>query len=295
MRSVWRGSIVFGLVTIPVRLYAAAEERVIPLHQVHDRDAGRVRYQRVCSVCKKEIDYSNVAKGHELSSGDMVVLTDEDFDRVPIATSKTAEVVQFAPANQIDPAYYSKTYYAEPDRGGAKPYTLFREALQRGGVVGIVKITLRRRESLAIVRAREGVLALETLMWPEELRSPDFDFLDEDIEIRRQEIQMATSLVESMIADFDPTQFKDEYRQALQEVIDAKVEGREVSPPERREAEEEKAVDLVSALEQSVEAAKQQRKRAPGKEKPKRRRRTSSSRSSSGKRNTRRERSRKTA
>ncbi|RSN58011.1 MULTISPECIES: non-homologous end joining protein Ku [Actinomadura] len=258
MRSIWKGAISFGLVTIPVKVYSATEQRDVSFHQVHREDGGRIKYKRVCSVDGEEVAYADIAKGYELPGGEMVILTDEDFADLPLSTSRRIDVLQFVEQEEVDPIYFAKSYYLEPDAQGAKPYVLLRDALENSGQVAIVKIALRQRESLATLRVRGGVFVLETMLWPDEVRTPDFPFLEEDIEVRKQELSMATSLIESMEGDFDPSEYKDAYREALQAVIDAKVEGREVARP-AEEAEEEPAADLLSALRASVEAAKKSR------------------------------------
>jgi DNA end-binding protein Ku len=246
-----------------VKLYSATEQRDVSFHQVHRKDGGRIKYKRVCTIDGEEVPYSDIAKGYELPSGETVVLTDEDFADLPLSTSRRIDVLQFVEEAEVDPIYFAKSYYLEPDAQGAKPYVLLRDALENSGQVAIVKVALRQRESLATLRVREGIFVLETMLWPDEVRTPDFPFLDEDIEVRKQELSMATSLIESMEGGFDPTEYKDAYREALQAVIDAKVEGREVTRPE--EAEEEPAADLLSALRASVEAAKKSRGERDGK------------------------------
>jgi DNA end-binding protein Ku len=240
---------------------------------VHREDGGRIKYKRVCTIDGEEVPYSDIAKGYELPTGEMVILTDEDFADLPLSSSRRIDVLQFVEQDEVDPIYFAKSYYLEPDAQGAKPYVLLRDALENSGQVAIVKVALRQRESLATLRVREGVFVLETMLWPDEVRTPDFPFLEEDIEIRKQELSMATSLIESMEGEFDPTEYKDAYREALQAVIDAKVEGREVTRPE--EAEEEPAADLLSALRASVEAAKKSRGERDG--------RAASSKGASGK------------
>ncbi|MFC4050548.1 Ku protein [Actinomadura syzygii] len=264
MRSIWKGSISFGLVTIPVKLYSATEQRDVSFHQVHREDGARIKYKRVCTADGEEVSYSEIAKGYELPSGEMVVLTDEDFAELPLSSSRRIDVLQFVEREEVDPIYFAKSYYLEPDAQGAKPYVLLRDALESSGQVAIVKIALRQRESLATLRVRGGVFVLETMLWPDEVREADFPFLDEDIEVRKQELTMATSLIESMEGEFDPTEYKDAYREALQAVIDAKVEGREVARP-AEEAAEAPAADLLSALRASVEAAKKSRGEKDGK------------------------------
>ncbi|WP_062356054.1 non-homologous end joining protein Ku [Herbidospora yilanensis] len=261
MRSIWKGAISFGLVTIPVKLYSATEQKDVSFHQVHREDGGRIRYKRVCTVDGEEVAYADIAKGYELPTGDMVVLTDDDFADLPLSSSRRIDVLQFTPVEQIDPIYFAKSYYLEPDAQGAKPYVLLRDALERSGQVAIVKVALRQRESLATLRVRDGIFVLETMLWPDEVRTADFPFLDEDIDLRPQELKMAESLIETMVADFDPGEYKDAYREALQEVIDAKVAGREVVPVEAP-AEAGPAVDLMAALRASVDAAKREREGA---------------------------------
>ena len=268
MRSIWKGAISFGLVTIPVKLYSATERRDVAFHQVHREDGGRIRFKRVCTQCGEEVPYSDIAKGYELPSGEVVVLTDEDFAELPLSTSRRIDVLLFTPRAQVDPIYFDKSYYLEPEAPGTKRYVLFRDALERSGKVAIVMVALRQRESLATLRVRDGVFVLETMLWPDEVRSPDFPFLKEDVEIRSQELQMASSLIDTMTGDFDPSEYKDAYREALQSVIEAKIQGKEVVAQEPQE-EAPVAADLLSALRASVEAAKKDggaRKRGGAKE-----------------------------
>ncbi|MCM3923867.1 Ku protein [Frankia sp. AiPs1] len=255
MRSIWKGVISFGLVSIPVRLYSATQERDVAFHQVRRSDGSRVRYRRVAEADGDEVNYADIAKGYELPDGQTVVLTDEDFANLPLSTSRAIDVLEFVPLEQVDPIYFAKSYYIEPDRTGAKPYVLLRDALAESGRVALVKIALRQREQLATLRVRDGVFVLETMIWPDEVREPDFPFLDEDVEVRPQELAMAASLIDTLAADFDPTRFTDEYREALQSVIDAKIAGREViSPP--ASPQQEPVGDLMAALRASIAAAR---------------------------------------
>ncbi len=255
MRSIWNGAISLGLVTIPVRLYPATEQRGVAFHQVHPEDGGRIRYRRVCSACGEEIPYADTAKGYELASGEVVVLTDEDLADVPLPTSRSIEVVHFVPVEQLDPVQLAKSYYLAPEPSGARAYVLLRVALQRSGKVAVVKIALRQRESLAMLRVRDDVLVLDTMLWPDEVRTPDFDFRDHNVEVGSRELEMADSLVDVMTADFEPGRHHDAYREALQAVVEAKVEGRQVVRPQAPEA----SGDLMAALRASVEAARQGR------------------------------------
>jgi DNA end-binding protein Ku len=275
VRAIWKGAVSFGLVSIPVKLYTATEERDISFHQVHREDGGRIRYKRVCQIDGEEIPYSEIAKGFELPSGETVVITDEDLAELPLATSRVVEVLSFVPLEQVDPIYFAKSYYLEPDKTATKPYVLLRDALAQADSVALVKVAIRTRETLATLRVRDGVLVLETMVWPDEVRTPDFGFLDEDVTTRPQELAMAESLIESMSGDFDPEQYHDEYREALQQVIEAKVEGREVVEQPVEEEETGSVVDLMAALRASVDAAKKTRgepaapaKKAPAKKAP---------------------------
>jgi DNA end-binding protein Ku len=263
VRSIWKGAISFGLVTIPVKLYSATEQKDVSFHQVRRSDGSRIKYKRVAAVDGEEVAYGDIAKGYELGNGETVVLTDEDFKDLPLSTSRAIDVLQFVPLEEVDPIYFEKSYYLEPDKAGTKPYVLLRDALEESGKVAVVKVALRNRESLATLRVREGVFVLETMLWPDEVRTPDFAFLEEDVEVRPQELAMAGSLIETLSGDFDPTQYKDTYREALQAVIEAKVEGREVVQPEEQPTSGT-VVDLMAALRASVEAAKKGRPDAGG-------------------------------
>lgn len=267
MRAIWKGAVSFGLVSIGVKLYSATQEKDIRFHQVHRKDGGRIRYKRVCEVDGQEVSYDDIAKGFDLGGGEIVTLTDEDFADLPLATSRAIEVLEFVPADQVDPIMYARSYYLEPDGQATKPYLLLRDALENSDRVAIVKVALRQREQLAMLRVRDDVLVMHTMLWPDEVRATDFEFLDSDVTVRPQELAMAESLIESMTADFDPDEYVDNYRAALQEVIDAKVAGREVVAPEPA-AERPAAVDLMAALKASVERARSGRGAAPEPEKP---------------------------
>lgn len=255
MRSMWKGAISFGLVMIPVKLYAATEQKDIAFRQVHRVDGGRIRFRRVCSVDGEEVPYEDVAKGYELPDGEMVVLSEEDMADLPLASSKSIEVMHFTPAEQLDPILFNRSYYIEPEATGVRAYALLRDALERSDKIAIAQVALRQRESLATLRTKDGVLVLETLLWPDEIRAADFGFLDDDIEVRAQELRMASSLIDSMTVDFDPDEYHDRYREALQELVAAKTEGRDVMQPEVEE-EAGEPTSLADALRASLAAAK---------------------------------------
>jgi DNA end-binding protein Ku len=256
MRAIWKGAVSFGLVSIGVKLYSATEEKDIRFNQVHRTDGGRIKYKRTCSIDGAEVAYDDIAKGYDIGGGEMVILTDEDFAELPLTSSRAIDVLEFVPAEQVDPILYNKAYYLEPDNVGTKPYLLLRDALTDSDRVAIVKVALRQRETLATLRVRDGVLVLNTMLWPDEVRAASFDFLDEDVTVRPQELAMASSLIESMAADFKPEEFSDDYRAALQQVIDAKVSGKEIIAPPEAEEVPSGAIDLMAALRASVDRAK---------------------------------------
>jgi DNA end-binding protein Ku len=262
MRSIWKGSVSFGLVNISVKLYSATEERDVSFHQVRRSDGSRIRYRRVAEADGEEVAYADIAKGYQLPSGETVVLTDDDFADLPLPSTRVVDVLQFVPDEQIDPIFYAKSYYLEPEANAVKPYVLLRDALVDSDTVGLVKVAIRNREQLATLRVRDGVIVLNTMIWPDEVRAADFGFLDQDIELRAPEKNMARSLVESMTGDFEPDQYHDEYREALQAVIDAKIEGREVVETEDQQPTAGNVVDLMAALRASVDAAKKGRQGA---------------------------------
>ncbi|HYB49302.1 MAG TPA: Ku protein, partial [Streptosporangiaceae bacterium] len=237
--------------------------------QVHRKDGTRIQFRRVCMLDGEEVPYAEVAKGYELPTGDMVVLTDEDLADLPLVTAHRIEVLHFAPNAQVEPIYAAKSYYLEPEPLGARAYVLFRDALESSGKVAVAKVALRQREALAALRVREGVITLETLLWPDEVRKPDFGFLDEDIDVRSQELKMAASLIDTMTEDFDPDEYHDTYREALEAVVQAKIEGNEIvrpagviAPPTSQPA------DLTEILRASVAALKSDRGKPDDSAKP---------------------------
>ncbi|HYJ76852.1 MAG TPA: Ku protein [Kineosporiaceae bacterium] len=260
MRAIWKGAVSFGLVNVPVRLFAATQEHDIRFHQVHREDGGRIRMKRTCSIDGEEVPYDQIAKGYESADGRLVILTDEDFAGLPLATGREIEVVEFVPVEQVDPILYGRTYYLEPESRAAKPYVLLREALETTQRLAVVKVAMRQRESLAVLRVRDKVIVLQTLLWPDEVRQASFDILDQDVDLRPQELTMAQSLIESLAADFEPDQFEDEYATALSALVDAKLEGAAPAPAAEVEAgASTEVVDLLTALQRSVERARSSR------------------------------------
>ena len=261
MQAIWKGAISFGMVTIPIKVFSATEEKDISFRQVHVADGGRIRYKRVCSECGEEVPYSDIGKGYEMADGRMVVLEPDDFADLPLSSKKVIDVLEFVPADQVDPLYLGKSYYLAADGGpGAKPYVLLRDALEGPELYALVKVALRSRESLGLLRTHDNVLVLQVMLWPDEVRDSAFAAPDEDVEIRKQEKAMAESYIDTLRGEFDPDQYHDEYRQALEQVVEAKAAGVAL-PAESEEEETEGAevVDLVAALRASVEAAKARR------------------------------------
>ncbi|AHH19210.1 putative DNA repair protein [Nocardia nova SH22a] len=258
MRSIWKGSIAFGLVNVPVKVYTATEDHDIRFHQVHAEDGGRIKYDRVCTVCGKSVAYADIDKAYESPEGDKVILTDEDFAKLPVAEKHEIPVLQFVPSDQIDPMLFDRSYYLEPDSTTPKAYVLLAKTLDQVDRVALVHFTLRQKTRLAALRVRDGVLVLQTLLWPDEVRAAEFESLDDAAPPRAQEVKMAQTLVDSMSEDFDPGQYTDDYQIELKKMLDEAIESgsdrvtrHEEAEPEQQDAE---VVDLVAALQRSLEA-----------------------------------------
>jgi DNA end-binding protein Ku len=258
----WKGAISFGLVSIPIRVFPATEEKTLRFNQLHDKDGGRIKYQRVCSIDGEEVPYDQIVKGYEIEKDHYVMLDDEDFDKVPVESSRAIDIQEFVDISEIDPIYYKKTYYLVPEETGIKAYTLLREAMSDSSKVGIAKVSFRDKEHLAALRFAGDVFVLETMYWPDEIREAEFEELQQPVKLRPQEVQMAQALIESLSGDWNPEEFTDEYREALMQIVEAKASGEEIVVQEP--AEEAKVVDLMEALKASVEAAKKSSKPASG-------------------------------
>jgi DNA end-binding protein Ku len=259
MRAMWSGAVSFGLVSVPVKAYSATTNHDIRFHQVHGADGGRIKYKRTCSLDGEEVEYADIVKGYETEDGELITLSEEDLDALPTASGHEIDVIEFVPADQIDPLLFDKSYYLEPEAKAAKPYALLREALVDTDRMAVVKVALRQRESIALLRVRGKAIVLQTMLWPDEVREPEFDILDTDVELRPQELQMAASLIESLGADFDPSSFHDEYRDAVVAMIERKRATGEARPaPVAEKADDggDSMTDLLTALQRSVEAAR---------------------------------------
>ena len=251
-RAIWKGVISFGMVSIPVKLLTATQSRDIAFRQLHEEDNARVRMLRWCPVEEREIPFDEIVKGYEYAKDRYVVLTDEDFEKLPLASKHTVSLTAFVDASEIDPLQYEKSYYLEPEETGVKPFALLVKSMEKKGLVAIAKIAIRQKEQLCALRVRDGGLVLETLYYPDEIRSPETQ--PADVEVSEQEMEMASALIDMLHEPFDPEKFTDEYREALMSIITAKLEGEEVVVPEEPVAQP--AVDLMAALRASVEAAK---------------------------------------
>lgn len=261
-RAIWKGAISFGLITIPVRLYGATEAQDISFHQVHAADGGRVRYKRVCEKCGQEVPFTEIAKGFESADGRVAILEKSDFDALPLHSAKAVDVVEFVDEESIDPTYFEKTYVLEADGPGGKPYVLLRDALTQTGKSALVKVALRQRESLALIRPRDNVLLMHTMLWPDELRDLSFAEPPTDVTASPAEVKMAEMFIEELQGEFDPTQFTDSYREALDTLVQSKLTGAELPTEEVEEGAGADVVDLVAALKASVAAAKAKREAA---------------------------------
>ncbi len=262
MRSIWKGAISFGLVNVPVKVYSATESHDVALHQVHNKDGGRIRYQRKCEVCGKVVAYEDIDKAYD-DGERTVVLTDEDFKSLPAEFNREIEVLEFVPDDQIDPIRFDRSYFLEPEAKALKPYTLLRKALEDSDRTAIVRFALRQKTRLAALRVRDNVLILQTMLWDDEVRAADFDILDETVRISAKERDMAAQLVDSLAADFDSSAFTDDYQEQLRTLVDAKLEkgdsvdtGATFGEKDDDEGGDAEVVDLMEALRRSVDRKK---------------------------------------
>ncbi|MDO5739204.1 MAG: Ku protein [Ornithinimicrobium sp.] len=259
MKAIWKGAVSFGLVNVPVRLYSATENHDLSFHQVRRSDGSRIRYKRVAQTDGEEVPYKDIAKAYQTEDGKTVILTDEDMASLPNRSSKEIAVESFVPIDQIDPILYDKVYYIEPDAMGAKAYGLLREALKESERVAVVTVSVRTRMTMAVLRVVEDVIVLQTLLWPDEVRdSAQLDHLEEVSEPKKAEVAMARMLIESMSGDFEPKGHVDDFKVAVEELVQSKIEGGQVTeaPDVEEEADSGEVVDLLAALQRSVDRAK---------------------------------------
>lgn len=269
-RSIWNGVISFGMVSIPVKLFTATESKDISFHLLHRECNSRLKQQRWCPVCEREVEWGEVVRGYEYARDQHVIMSDEDFDKLPLASKHTVELSAFVKAEEIDPVFYEKTYYLEPDETGLKPFALLMRALKKKGLTAVAKIAIRNKEQLCALRPRNGTLILETLFYPDEVRVQAESELPE-VKVTERELDMAFALIDLLSEPFAPEKYQDEYRQALMQVIEAKLQGQEIV--EAPAAPVAKITDLVTALKASVEAAKKRKREEEAEEAGPRRRR----------------------
>lgn len=267
MRPLWKGAITFGLISIPVRLYSAVQEKSLKFHLMHEEDGGRIKQERVCSKCGKKLSWDDLVRGYEYSKDHYVTFTDDELEALDVDSIRAIDVVAFVPLEDIDPIYFNKTYYVAPEQAGLKAYRLLADALEAEGQVGVAKVALREKEHLATVRLKDDVFVLETMHWPDEIRAPEFEELTKKVKIQDSEVKMARQLIQQLASEFNPEEFADEYRAKLEELVQAKVEGAEVTIAAEPEAEPTKVVDLMEALKASVEEAKKRKAGSPSKKK----------------------------
>ncbi|WP_026550733.1 Ku protein [Arthrobacter sp. Br18] len=258
MRAIWKGAVAFGLVNVPVKVYSATEDHDIALHQVHDKDGGRIRYQRRCEICGEIVDFKHIDKAYD-DGERTVVLTDDDLSSLPVEKSREIEVVEFVPSSQIDPILFDRSYFLEPDSPSTKAYVLLRKTLEDTDRTAVVQFSLRQKSRLAALRVRGDVLMLQTLLWNDEVRDASFPALEEKVRISAKEKEMSAALVESFSSDFDPGNFTDDYQVQLRTLIDAKIEKGDTLDTEETfggqsgDDDGDNVLDLMEALRRSVE------------------------------------------
>ena len=259
MRSIWKGAISFGLVTIPVGLFSATENKTPKFKQLRESDGSPIRYKRVAEVDGEEVGWNDIVKGFEVEKGRYVVFTDEELEAAASGTgSKLVDVVQFVNDEEIDPILYKSSYYLAPEKTGLKAYKILLTALEEGGLVGLCKVSIRAKEQMATLRNTGGVLVMETMYWPDEVRRAEFETLEGEVEVRADEVAMASMLIENMTRAFEPEEWLDQSRERIEELAQRKIDGEEIIAP--ASPEPTKVIDLLEALKASVEATKAARR-----------------------------------
>ena len=255
--AIWSGAINFGLVTIPVKLYSAIREHELHFNYLHRKDEGRIRYERVCSVCGEKVPWSEIARGYEVQKDDYVILEDEDFAKASPEATQSVEIVEFVQLEEIDPVLFDVPYYLEPDRKGRHAYALLRDALASTGKVGLARVVMRTREHLSALKPRGSALVIEMMHWADEVVPPtDLDFPEEKAKVSQPEMKMATALIDSMTTRFDPGQFKDHYREQLMRLVEARAAGKPAPRGKARPRLPTNVVDLVDVLQKSLASAR---------------------------------------
>ncbi|MGI5908683.1 MAG: Ku protein [Christensenellales bacterium] len=272
MQTVWKGAISFGLLNVPVKMGAATHRENVAFRQLHKACNTPINQKRFCGKCGLEVPYEDIVRGYEYEPGKFVILTDEEIEAVPIRTARYIDIVDFIRLSEVDPVYYDKTYYLWPEKGGEKPYLILRNAMRESGRAAVARVTMRQKEHLCLVRLVGDTLSLETMFFPDEIRSTDelhIGQLEASVEIRQEETDMAAKLVDNLTAPFEPGKYHDRYREELLKLIRAKIEGREIVEAEPVPAPAGNVVDLMERLRQSVKATAKKEKKTAKKPAPK--------------------------
>ena len=257
MRAMWRGSISFGLINVPVKMYASKENRSISFRQIHRECGTPIRYEKVCPTCNRKVEENEIGKGYEFEKGKYVIIEDSDLEKIPDKTTRTIDIIDFVNLREIDPIYYDNSYFLGPEETGQKAYVLLRKAMEEGGKIAIAKVVIRSKQNLACIRPYgEKHIVMETMLYPDEVRNVEDIPLSPKAEPNEAEVKMALQLVNSLSTDFNPQKYTDDYRSALLDIIQAKIEGQEISTPTPRE---DKVVDLMEALKASLAQAEKQK------------------------------------
>lgn len=264
MRNLWKGAISFGLVHVPVKLYTATERKDIKFNYLHKKCKTPIRYEKVCPTCETEVPMDEIVKGYEYEKNKYVILKDEDFENIPLESTQTVEILNFVKLSEIDPVYFDKSYYLAPGDGGQKAYELLKQAMRDSGKVAVAKVVIRSKESLAVLRVYNDVIVMETMFYPDEIRNPQLmPEINYQVRLHDNEIKMADSLIESLTEPFNPEQYHNQYREALNEMIAAKIAGEEIEVAPR--VEPGKVVDLMEALKASIQLAKEEKEKVKAK------------------------------
>lgn len=258
MRPLWKGAVSFGLIYVPVKMYAATEKKDVKFNYLHEKCRTPVQYRKYCPSCETEVAAEEVVRGYEYEKGKFVIMREEDFDRLPGEKTRSVEILDFVSLAEIDHIYYDKAYYLAPGEGGQKVYELLKKAMSESNKVAVGRVVIRSKEALAVLRAAGNTLVMSTMFYPDEVRSPAaIDELGYRVELHENEVKMAVSLVENLSSHFNPEKYNNRYREVLMEAIHGKITGEEVQTAAAPEAA--KVVDLMSALKASIDLAKKER------------------------------------
>lgn len=258
MRPLWKGAVSFGLIYVPVKMYAATEKKDVKFNYLHEKCKTPIQYRKYCPYCETEINTAEIVRGYEYERGKYVIIREEDFERLPGETTRSIEIIDFVELSEIDPVYYDRPYYLAPGEGGQKVYELLKRSMRDAKKVAVARVVIRSKESLAALRVAGDTLVMSTMFYPDEVRRPGMiEELNYQADLHENEVKMAVNLIENLSSEFNPEKYNNEYRKALTEMIQAKIAGEAVEAPARPETA--KVVDLMSALKASIELAKEER------------------------------------